>query len=122
MCRIWNSKRLVFGHLGAYVLGSIIDEGEECAVAIQSVHSMLDERVERNDGAGDGVWRRAFCDVEGERGSREISRAASQHYGASMHAFQLSYAAISYARTRSWLSIAAGDGVHTAGSTMGKLI
>jgi len=84
VCRVWARKRLVFRHLGAYVLVPVIDEGEECAVAIQFVHAMLDKRVERDVTARNGIWRRASCDVEGERGGGEIPRVASQPCSAAM--------------------------------------
>jgi hypothetical protein len=55
-------------------LGAIVNEGEECAIALQRVCAMLNESIQRNVGTGDWVGWRSLCDVEGERGGREVAR------------------------------------------------
>jgi hypothetical protein len=65
----------VFCHLCTYKLIAVINEGEECAVAIHLVHAMLNEGVEGYVAAGDWLGRRTLWDMEGERGGSEISRA-----------------------------------------------
>jgi hypothetical protein len=65
---------LVPRHLCAYELGAIVNEGEECAIALQRVCAMLNESIQRNVGTGDWVGWRSLCDVEGERGGREVAR------------------------------------------------
>lgn len=92
---------MVLCHLGADVLVSIIDEGEECAVAVQLEYAMLDERVERDVAARQGVGRRAFSNVKRKRGGGEVARTSGERLDQDMRATSSSYAAISYARTRS---------------------
>lgn len=106
--RVCTRKRLVPRHLCAYELISIINERKECAIAVHLVHAMLDEGVEGYVAAGDWFGRRSFCDVERERRGREISRAVLATGIGNATSAGNSHAAISYARTRSWLSIAAG--------------
>jgi hypothetical protein len=73
--RICAGKRLVSRHLCAYELGLVINEGDECAVAIHLVHAMLDESIEGYVAAGDWIGGRPFWDLERKRCGREISRA-----------------------------------------------
>jgi hypothetical protein len=63
-------------HLCAYELVSVIDEGEECAVAIHLVHAMLDEGIEGYVAARDWFRRWSFWDMERERSGREVSGAS----------------------------------------------
>jgi hypothetical protein len=53
-------------------LVSVIDEGEECAVAIHLVHAMLDEGIEGYVAARDWFGRWSFWDMERERSGREV--------------------------------------------------
>jgi hypothetical protein len=87
---------------------AVINKGEERAVAIHLVHAMLNEGVESYVAAGDWLGRRTLGDVEGERRGSEISRAVLATGNDFVTQTGNSHAAISYARTRSWLSIAAG--------------
>lgn len=47
----------MFCHLSTYELTTIIDKGEESAVAVHPVYTMLDERVEREVAARDWIGR-----------------------------------------------------------------
>lgn len=116
--RVCTRKRLVPRHLCAYELISIINERKECAIAVHLVHAMLDEGVEGYVAAGDWFGRRSFWDVEGERRGREISRAVLATGIGNVTSAGNSHAAISYARTRSWLSIAAGGVVVEMGAVV----
>jgi hypothetical protein len=60
-------------HLCADELAPVVDEGEECAIAVHLVYAMLNKRVERDVAARDWPGRRTLGDVEWERGGGEVS-------------------------------------------------
>jgi hypothetical protein len=66
LIRIWAEERLVPRHLCADELAFVVDEGEECAIAVHPVYAMLNKRVERDVATRDWAGRRTLGDIEGE--------------------------------------------------------
>lgn len=103
LCWARVRNRLVSCHLRAYELRPVVNERKKCAIALHLVYTMLNEGVKCNVGARNGNGWRPIWGIEGKGCRGKIAKKSLSQCGCEW-TIQTAYAAISWARARSWAS------------------